>query len=235
MKQFTAILLTVCAVFLFATAAFAEKAAPEAKITVQEKLLVTFEGKTNAFFFAKVQNTGDAAGYVEYNGKIVGFDADDNVIVTEDYVCTAPSRVYLESGEYAYVRETFYEDALKTSTVADYKFSTKAAASGMEYEKLASEAVMEYDPEEEYDNYVYVTFTNTMDEIIYDYVIVVALYDQNGALMFVKDDLTSGIGLHPGSTITVMMYVDSDMVKHFKQASLTPTTVDSLVYCELEN
>ena len=231
MKRFIAMLLILCSALLM-TAAFAEETAPEAKITVVEQRFINMEDDGRGFFFAKVQNTGDAAGYVDYKGNIVASDAEGNIILTENYVSTAPDEVYLEPGEYAYVRENIYDDALDTAEVADCKFSIRAVDDGEEYEKLASEAKIHFEPDEEDDNYVDVTFTNTTDEILYDYEIVAALYDQNGELLFINTEVVSGIGVHPGSTITVRLYIYEDILMYFCREGLTPTTVDALVYCE---
>ena len=157
MKRFIAMLLILCSALLM-TAAFAEEAAPEAKITVVEQRFINMEDNGRGFFFAKVQNTGDAAGYADYKGNIVLFDAEGNIILTENYVHTKPSDVYLEPGEYAYVCESIYDDALDTAEVADCQFSIKAVDDGEEYEKLASEAKIHFEPDEEDDNYVDVTF-----------------------------------------------------------------------------
>ena len=218
MKRFIAMLLILCSALLM-TAAFAEEAAPEAKITVVEQRFINMEDDGRGFFFAKVQNTGDAAGYADYKGNIVLFDADGNIILTENYVHTKPSDVYLEPGEYAYVCESIYDDALDTAEVADCKFSIKAVDDGEEYEKLTSEAKIHFEPDEE-------------DEILYDYEIVAALYDQNGELLFINTEMVSGIGVHPGSTITVRLYIYEDILMYFCREGLTPTTVDALVYCE---
>ena len=135
MKRFIAMLLMLCSALLM-TAAFAEEAAPEAKITVVEQRFINMEDNGRGFFFAKVQNTGDAAGYADDKGNIVLFDADGNIILTENYVHTKPSDVYLEPGEYAYVCESIYDDALDTAEVADCQFSIKAVDDGEEYEAL---------------------------------------------------------------------------------------------------
>lgn len=231
MKRFIAMLLMLCSALLM-TAAFAEETAPEAKITVMEQRFINMEDDGRGFFFAKVQNTGDAAGYADYKGNIVLFDADGNIILTENYVHTKPSDVYLAPGEYAYVCESIYDDAIDESAVAECQFSIRAVDNGEEYEKLTSEAKIHFEPDEEDDNYVDVTFTNTTDEILYDYEMVAALYDQNGGLLFINTEMVSGIGVHPGSTITVRLYIYEDIVMYFCRENLTPTTVDALVYCE---
>ena len=227
MKRFTAMLLMLCSLLM--TAALAEEAAPKAQITVVEQRFINMDDDGRGFYFAKVQNTGDAAGYADYKGNLVLFDADGNIILTENYVHTKPSDVYLAPGEYAYVCENIYDDAIDESAVADCKFSIKAVDDGEEYDKIVSEAKIHY---EEDDNYVDVTFTNTTDEILYDYEIVAAMYDQNGELLFVSAETVSGIGVHPGSTVTIRLYMSEDVVMYLYREGLTPTTVDALVYCE---
>lgn len=225
MKRFIALLLVVCCVVTAASVAFAD-----AKMTIKEKKLITFDGDWKGYFYAKVENTGDTAGYVDYGGKLVGFDADDNVILTENYVGTYPSRIRLEPGEYAYIKEYFLENELKTNTIADYKFSIKTETRGNDYDKLPCEATIGYGGSDSYDNYVYVTLTNTTNNILYDFAITVALYDQNEQLMFVNGDSTSSLGIHPGSTVTIKVHIDHDLVEYYARNNLTPTTVNSIVY-----
>ena len=86
-----------------------------------------------------MQNTGDAAGYVDYKGNIVASDAEGNIILTENYVSTAPDEVYLEPGEYAYVCENIYDDALDTAEVADCQFSIRAVDDGVRKARVGSE------------------------------------------------------------------------------------------------
>ena len=114
------------------------------------------------------------------------------------------------------------------------KFSIKAVDNGEEYEKLTSEAKIHFEPDEEDDNYVDVTFTNTTDEILYDYEIVAALYDQNGELLFINTEMVSGIGVASGRLHHHRSAVHLRGYRHvllFREG-LTPTTVDALVYCE---
>ena len=225
MKKLLAAVLMVCCVFAFSSSAFAG-----AKLTVTQKKLITFEGDWDGYFFAKVENTGDEPTYVDYGGKLVGFDAEDNIILTENYVLTYPSRILLRPGEYAYLREYILETELKTSTVADYKFTIKTQTRGDDYDKIPSEAVIDYNGGGTYKNYVYVTLTNTTDTIMNGYTITVAIFDQNGDLIFVDGDSFSTLGIHPGSTVTLRMSIDNDLAEYYDRNSITPTTVESIVY-----
>ena len=92
MKRIFALVLalTIC---LFSAAALAE-----GKLTVTEKNLIEFDGSDVAYFFAKVENTGDDAIGVG-TGKLVAFSADDEVLISEDYVSTSPNAAILQPGE----------------------------------------------------------------------------------------------------------------------------------------
>lgn len=107
MKRFFALVLAL-GVCLFSVTALAE-----GKLTVTEKNLIEFEGSSNAYFFAKVENTGDAAIGVGA-GKLVGFSSDDDVLVSESYVTANPSSVILQPGESLYVSDSIWESALET-------------------------------------------------------------------------------------------------------------------------
>lgn len=227
MKRFILVILVFCCVACISTSVLAD-----AKMTAVNKTLITFEGDWKGFFFAKVENSGDAAGYLESGGKLVGFNADDDIILTENYVSSYPSRLLLEPGEYAYVREYFLENALRTDSIVDYKFSIKAENRGNDYTKIPCETSIEYLPLDKYNNYVYITFPNTSDSILYEFAMTVAIYDQNKELVFVNGDSNSSIGIHPGSTITVKSRIDSDLVEYYARNGITLSTVEAFVYIE---
>ncbi len=230
MKRFLALLLTLCCVMALATTALAD-----AKISVMDKKLITFEGEWSGYFFAKVENTGDTGAYVGYDGMLVCFNSDDEILLTDNYISTCPSGIYLEPGETAYIKNTVLETELEKSTVATYKFSIKADDYGYTYTAMNAEATISYAGANSYDNYIYVTFTNTTEDVIYGLYAVAAMYDQNGALMFVDYEYTSTFGIHPGSTITAKVDIDKDLVNYYTRELLTPTTAEAVVYVEKEN
>ncbi len=211
--------------------ALAGTALAEAKFTAKDKKLITFEGENVGYFYALIENTGDAAGFVD-NGSLVGFVDGDNILFTESYVSTAPYRQWLEPGETAYVRESIYEDTLKTTAVADYKFSVKPYSYGTEYVSYPAQAEPVTFDVSSYSNYVYVTFTNTTDKVLYDYTVVVAAYDANDALCYVGSDSSSSVGIHPGSTVTFKLYIDSNLPSYYLRNGITFAKTDAAVYVE---
>lgn len=227
MKRLTSLLLMLCCMIGFSSYAMAE-----AKMSTTQKTLITSEGDWSGYFFAKVENSGDKGAYIDFGGKLVGFDADDNIILSESYVCAYPAGLYLEPGEYAYVYEHILNTDLETSTIADYKFSIGASDYGSDYDTLPCEAKLEYVGGDSYENYIYVTFTNTTDEVIDDFAVTAAIFDQDENLICVSSDSMSSIGVHPNSTITLRLYIDSDLAEYYDREKLVPTTVDALLYVQ---
>ena len=212
--------LTIC---LFSVAALAE-----GKLTVTEKNLIQLDGSDVAYFFAKVENTGDDAIGVG-TGKLVAFSADDEVLISEDYVSTSPNAAILQPGESLYVREWLWESALASSDIADYKFSMGTDDYGAPLKFVPCEATVEMN-----DGYIYITLTNDTEETQYGLYITATLHDAEGNLIFVSDQSVDNVGIHPGSTVTFRMYIDSDVVEYYANAGIEPAAVDAYVCCEAE-
>lgn len=225
MKRIIVLMIALSCILNLAVPALAD-----AELTIEKKNLITFEGDWRAYFFAKVTNTGDTGTYIDYGGKLVGFDDSVDVVFMNEYVGAFPSSVYLKPGEYAYIRDYLLEDELKTKKVVDYKYSIKPDNYGNDYDMIPCEAEMEYSSADTGNNYIYVTFTNPLDTILYGFAITVAMYDAQDELIYVNGDSTSSLGVHPGSTVTTKIYIDSDLAEYFLRNALTPTKVDALVY-----
>ena len=169
-KVISLLLIVACC---FTTTAFAE-----GKLKATEKNLIVYG--TGSYFFAKVENVGDAP-IATGNGDLVLFTEDDEILLSTNYVSTLPSDVVLEPGESLFVRDSEWEDALETNPVTDYKFSISPSDySADTIIQVPSEATFEYSEEDLYDNYVYVTLTNTTDAPVSNFYVVAALRDLMG-------------------------------------------------------
>jgi hypothetical protein len=223
-----AVILAVLLVFVMSGSALAE-----GKITTVQKNLYVFDGDDTGYFFAKIENTGDTAIGVD-SGKLVAFSADDDIVLSENYILASPSSLTLKPGEYAYVSEFLWDSALQEYEIADYKFSMGSTAYGDQYETTPCEVTYDLNGAESYDNYVYVTFTNTTDALHFGYYVVVALMDAGGNLLYVDANDNGYIGLHPGSTVTIKVYVDSDLIQYYEDHGLQVTSADAMVYYAVE-
>lgn len=216
-KVICLILVVVCC---FTTTVFAD-----GKLKATEKNFLVYENE--GYFFAKVENVGDAP-ITTGNGDLVVFTEDDEILFSTNYVCTLPSGVVLQPGESLFVRETEWEDALETSPVTDYKFSISASDYSTTITQVPCEATFEYSDEDAYDNYVYVTLTNTTDQPVYDFYVVAALRDTEGALIYVDYGTLYNVAVHPDSTVTMQMSIDSDLCRYYAENGVTIASVEAM-------
>lgn len=225
MKKLLSIALAII-LLLSLQMAFAEE-----KLKITEKSLFVKDDK-NAAFFAKVENVGDKASYVGNFG-IVGFDEDDEIVVTEDYISSLPYGILLQPGESAYIGRDIYNDGVKK--IKDYKTSIKVSDYGNNYKPFESKAEMDLKGTDDYDNFINVTFTNTDDKPMKGYYVVAAMYDKDNNLIYVNMEYDNRILLHPNCTITVKCNVNQDLMKYYEENKIVPDKVVSFVYEDQED
>jgi hypothetical protein len=226
MKRIVTLLLLFVFIFMISISALAEG---EKSVTQKNFYAMDSSFSTYGYLFAKVENVGDEAIYLD-SGKLVVFDSNDEIIETSDYVSAYPR--YLEPGEYAYVRDWSILD-VNADAVADYKFSIGTTNVYNTTTRFACETG--YDPGDTdytYDDYMYATFTNTSDETVYGVYAVLALLDADGNILDVSYDVANSFGVHAGSTVTMRVSVDSDIVEYLQENKIEPTSVDALIYVE---
>lgn len=204
-------------------------ASAEGKLTVTAKNAIIYIGKDSGVFVGKVENTGDEALYYD-NGQLVIFSEDDEILETENYVYSSPNDLLLKPGEYTYVYEFLWNSALKNAKVGDVKFSVKSDTRGYDYDIIPSSAEIDFKGSSSYSNYVNVTFTNESDEILYGAYVVAAMFDSDGEMIFVNRNDYDSLGVHPGSTVTLKLYIDYDLVEYYEAKGIEPTVVDSQVF-----
>ena len=222
MKKFISITLSLL-ILLFCTTAYAD-----GKLTTVEKNLIVFHGEDTGYFYAKVENTGDAPVSVSLSDLVI-FSENDEIILSDSYISTTPSNTIIEPGNYLYVTEFLWDSALEGTKISDYKFSAKAGNSKRSIERIPCEATISLSESNGTDNYIYVTFTNETTEPMFDFHIVAAMYDANETLIFVKSTSLSSISVHPGSTVTAKIFIDSDLIDYYQVNDILPAAVDAIV------
>lgn len=222
MKKIVSLLLALTLFAMLVPAAFAE-----GHIHVVSKSMIEFDGENTGYFLAKLENDGDEAIGVG-TGKLVAFSADDDILLSKDFVSSSPSYIMLEPGDSVYLYDYIFEKALETSDIADYKFSMESSENGQAYTEVACESTFEIGDKST--GTASVTFTNNTDDVLNDFVIVVALTDSEGNLVFVNSNYVGIIGVHPGSTITVDMSINSDFVEYYRTHGIEPASIDAHVY-----
>ena len=220
-------LLIVGLVFCSATA-FAE-----GKLKATQKTLIVNPGSTNGYFFAKIENVGDAVVSMSSSDLVI-FTEDDEILLTESYINTYPSSVLFERGDYLYVYEWLYDSKLKTAVVTDYKFSVSKDRSKTSITKVDCEVELSLSGAGSYNNYAYITFTNATDKPIKDFYVSVALYDEQENLICVDTASYTSITIHPNSTVTVDLSIDNDYLVYCEMNKLVVTSADAIVCCKNE-
>jgi len=199
------------------------------EISVDDKTAFIFPGKDSGYFYAKIENTGDAPVGID-SGQMVLFSDSDDILETASYVNTYPSRLILNPGEYTYVSEFLWNSTLKNQTIGDVKFSISDTDRGRDVRQIPCEVSVDMKGSDSFDNYINVTVMNEDSDIRYGYYMVVALMDTAGNLIYVDENSYEHVGLHPGSTATFGLYIDNDIVEYFEANRIEVGAVDALVY-----
>lgn len=226
MKKFAVFSLVLILAALLCIPAFAE-----GELSITEETLFIYDDDDDGYFFAKVENTGDAPTYCR-SGVLEILDDDGNAFITKNYVSATPYGVYLEPGESAFIRESIWDKSLLETHVSGYNFTTKTDTYGTKYHTIPCDAEFYYSTDSTYDNQMFVTFTNESDELLHDFTVVAALYDADGMLLYVYSSNYGNLAIHPGGTITVMLDVSSLIAKHLNTYEFTPVRVEGRVYVE---
>lgn len=202
MKKFLCILLACLFVVVSSSLA-------EGKLSVVQKNVHIAAEKT--FFFAKVVNEGDAE--IGYNdGKLVIFDKNDELIIANEYARSIPYKTFLKPQEYTYIMDTAY-DKLAADNLGDVKFSVKSTERGYKYDRVESSVEVTPKTDDEYQSYfAKITFTNTLEKMKGKWTLAFAATDKEGNIWCVDHTTLDDVAVHPGSTVTVSIYLDRDLV-----------------------
>lgn len=223
--------MILCFLMVFSSAAFADGI-----ITISDHVLFAYEGYSSAtgVFAAKIENTGDAPVAIG-GGTLTVYDANEEIVHVKQYMASVPDDVIIQPGDYFYISENIYfEDGTAVEDVVTYAVEVPASNRGYGYIKLPCEAVVDTEDVSMFGATVDVTFTNTQDYVIYDYGAAVALYDNNGNLLYVSRMYSFDIGLHPNAIATLEVNLSIDALEYFLEKGIEIGSMDAYVFCEAE-
>lgn len=227
--------LVIVLVLLLVTALDPAQAA--GRLRVEQENFHVFESYSiYAYAYAKVANVGDKPIKVN-TGLLEVFDAQGDPITSVDYYNGFAQ--YLQPGEYTYVRINDMIEDVPANEVDDYLLTVTGKADN-DKKNIRLEAKTTYVQDvPSYFNttrdYMYVEFTNTTDEPLYDISVVLALLDEAGNILYMDDtSLYNDKALMPGSSMQIRKEVSSTYLEHFEKNNLVPTTVDAIVYVEVD-
>lgn len=225
MKKFAVLSLVLIMMALLAVPAFA------AEFSVTESTLFIYDNDDDGYFFAKVENTGETGGYCG-SSVLEILNGSNEAFITKNYVSASPYGIWLEPGESVYIRESIWDKALLETPVSGFNFTPGVSNYGSKYHQVPCEAEFYFSTESKYDNEIFVTFTNNTAELMYNFEIVAALYDADDTLAYVYSSSYSNVAIHPGSTLTIMLDVNSTLSEHLNTHGIVPSRVVGMVYIE---
>ena len=224
---------TIALFIALALLACALPALAEGKIEVtQENFHVVGTSSLYGYLFLKLENTGDAPAKLD-GGEMEMYDAKGNVLGSTTTMWRYAE--YLKPGEYTYVYfSARAEGGESADEVANYSmgFNFKDS-SDKETFRLPVESMYEDDVTEGYwtHDYMTTTVTNDADQTVYDVIIVRALLDADGNILYVdSDSMYNYKGITPGSSIVLRRQMGSNFMTLFEEKGYAPQTVDAIAY-----
>lgn len=232
MKKLVCILLA-CILLTGACGALAE-----GQMTLTQQNFIIFKNSSYyAYAYAKVENTGDAPIRLQ-SGSFEVYDKDGGKLIEKTYVNTYAA--YLAPGEYTYVSAYDKLEVEDPAEAVNYRLilNPKDDASRKCQRLLA---VPCWEPQvqvSKYSTYDYMTavVTNNMDRTVYDMTVLLVLLDSYGNILFTgTENMGTGKGLNPGSSMSVRISVPDYRMKAISEAGLVPTRVDVIAYATVSN
>jgi len=182
-----------------------------------------------AYFFARIENA-TSGSVPTATGKFVLYDKDGNELYTNEYVAPTPVNVNLEPGDYLYFVDSFYIGDLDLPEDFSYELSFDQLSERPSLQKILCEAELVPANASDDSCYVYITATNTTDEMLHDLYFIAGVYDAEGDLIYVDYiSLGSRLALHPGSTLTASINIHSHIMKYYQANNITPASVRAMV------
>lgn len=195
---------------------------------VNESFIVTqtysrYEGN----LMLKLQNNTDTPLFIT-DGNFVLKGADGSELASKQsyYPCGSE---YVEPGEITVV--TFSVDIDDPSVVAGYEYALETKTESWR----STDTIIPVDSTEfvdggEYDSKMRATITNNSDQPLANIQIVFVLEDAEGSMLYTRSDGMYAMEIGPGSTITFVPGIDSDVLKFCAENGITPAQVEAFAY-----
>ena len=189
----------------------------------------------NSFYgytFMKLENTGNKP--VEFSaGLFEIYDANGDTLASDSSFTTYGR--YVAPGEYIYAQiNEEIKEIDNPDVVDDYMLTVTGKSTNNELRKITCTA--EYKPDYQYSKYssgpyMFATFTNESEDIVYGLRVVFALLDDEDNILYIEGtSIYDSVGLHPGATVTAKCSVSDRFIEAYEKAGLKATHVDAYAY-----
>lgn len=224
--------MALCAAMLLMLCAGTALADGQATITRQLAQTYDYGDVFFTYYFAEVQNTGDAPIVLD-GGKLELYNAEGGTIYSAQVYNCYPS--VLGPGEIGYVRE--YTNMDTPDAVASYRFDLSASpASTGSVSYLTCESSFEQKTlyEDQTSTTITARLTNPQQETLRGIMTVYALYDATGNILFVDTLSATYLGLPAGSTVELSTVVDGEIEATWNAQGVAPASAKAIAYVILD-
>lgn len=188
-------------------------------------------------YCAEVVNTGSTLICLNSElSRVEVMDAQGNVLATEAIYNTVPA--VLAPGETGYVVPfLMYLDGVDVSALTDYAIHLYAEEATyyeptayLDTSAISAEIRTEPDSWGDDVTSLYVTFTNTAADVVYDFNFALGVYDESGALIYTCESSTYDVGVPSGQSVIVCSEIDSMVTSYWAENGITPASINVIGY-----
>lgn len=225
MKHLTSLILALILMLSLAAPALAE-----GKLHVDTENLLVITGYRNyGYCYARVTNTGDEALKLS-EGLLEIYDEAGEVLASTDRMIAYPD--YILPGESAYIKLNTELTNEQLPLVKDYSL-TVSEKSGRAVNVYRLPAVTQYSPNVSAGlrayNYLSATVTNDTDETVFGAIVVMALLDAQGNVLYLTTDILYE-GITPGSSVVFREDVGTNYLEYYANNGIEIAGWDTMAY-----
>ena len=231
MKKFFILLL---ALLLLCSTALADASLQVVNTMYQ---IIPYYDSAIGVYYAEVVNNGDTLICLDdERSRVEVMDSEGNVVLSEEIWNTTPA--VLAPGETGYVVPfRMYMDEVDVSALTDYAIHLYAEEATyfdptayLPVDGISAEFRVETDDWGDAVTTLYTTFTNTSDQVAYNFNFVLGVYDEGGALIYTCDASTFDVGVPVGESVIVRSKIDEVITSYWAENGIVPASVNVIGY-----
>ena len=227
--------LVLSLAFMLLLSAFSACASAEGHISVTDQAFLELEQLGTVYFYARLENDGDAPVSPNY-GILKGYTENGDPVIDDSYIFALFGQKPLEPGESTYVKAVFrdvYED------ITDYEFTMLSVSGDVGTQNIEEIIPTETDlgldvivdsTKRTARSYVEVVVTNDTDEIWDRTYVVAALYDEDNNLLCIADYYFSNIEIYPNTAVKLKVQISPNFINYFNAQNATISRSEVSVY-----
>jgi len=163
-------------------------------------------------------------------------DGEGRVVLCEELWSLTPAA--LAPGETGYIVPfLMHMDEVDFSALTDYAIHLYAEEATyyeppvyLPSEGISAQLLTETDEWGDAVSTLYVTFTNTSDQTIFDFHFAMGVYDEGDALIYTCESSTYNVGVPAGQTVIISSEIDDMITSYWAENGIVPASVKVMGY-----